>query len=353
MLRALRYLALLAAPLATACMEWDYGSREPVSTVEGGLFVVCEGNFQYGNASLTFYDPATRRAENDCFLRANGFKLGDVGQSMTLRDGIGWIVVNTSKVIFAVDAETLREVGRITGLTSPRHIAFVDDTKAYVTQLWDPRIAIVDPRRFAVTGYIECPGMDFETGSTEQMILAGDYMIVNCWSYQNRLLKIDTRTDRVVAEAEVGIQPAAMALDARGKLWVFCDGGYEGSPYGSEPPQLVRLDAATLRIEQRFPLRNNRGARSLVVDAAGEHLHWIDGGVWRMETTAERLPHAPLIPDRGTLFYALTVDPRTSELYVADAIDYQQPGTLYRYSPEGELLDSFTTGITPGAFCWR
>ncbi len=72
-----------------------------------------------------------------------------------------------------------------------------------------------------------------------------------------------------------------------------------------------------------------------------------------METTAERLPHAPLIPDRGTLFYALTVDPRTSELYVADAIDYQQPGTLYRYSPEGELLDSFTTGITPGAFCWR
>ena len=123
MLRALRYLALLFAPLATACMEWDYGSREPVSTVEGGLFVVCEGNFQYGNASLTFYDPASRRVENDCFLRANGFKLGDVGQSMTLRDGIGWIVVNTSKVIFAVDAATLREVGRITGLTSPRHIA--------------------------------------------------------------------------------------------------------------------------------------------------------------------------------------------------------------------------------------
>ena len=32
---------------------------------------------------------------------------------MTLRDGIGWIVVNTSKVIFAVDAATLRWLNRL------------------------------------------------------------------------------------------------------------------------------------------------------------------------------------------------------------------------------------------------
>ena len=38
--------------------------------------------------------------------------------------------------------------------------------------------------------------------------------------------------------------------------------------------------------------------------------------------------------------------------YVADAIDYQQKGIVYRYSPEGELLDEFRVGIIPGAFCW-
>ena len=39
--------------------------------------------------------------------------------------------------------------------------------------------------------------------------------------------------------------------------------------------------------------------------------------------------------------------------YVADAIDYQQQGIVYRYSSEGELIDEFYVGIIPGAFCWK
>ena len=32
------------------------------------------------------------------------------------------------------------------------------------------------------------------------------YVYVNCWSYQNRILKIDTTTDKVVDQLTVGIQ---------------------------------------------------------------------------------------------------------------------------------------------------
>ncbi len=53
------------------------------------------------------------------------------------------------------------------------------------------------------------------------------------------------------------------------------------------------------------------------------------------------------------MFYGLTVNPVNSEVYVADAIDYVQPGVILRYSPEGELLDEFKVGIIPGAFCWK
>ncbi len=128
------------------------------------------GNFQYSNATLSYYDPATCEVENEVFYRANGFKLGDVAQSMVIRDGIGWIVVNNSHVIFAIDINTFKEVGRITGFTSPRYIHFLSDEKAYVTQIWDYRIFIINPKTYEITGYIECPDMDMESGSTEQMV---------------------------------------------------------------------------------------------------------------------------------------------------------------------------------------
>ena len=50
---------------------------------------------------------------------------------------------------------------------------------------------------------------------------------------------------------------------------------------------------------------------------------------------------------------AFPVNPANGEVYIADAIDYQQQGKIYRYSPEGELLDEFYVGIIPGAFCWK
>ena len=184
-------LLMLTAMLAFAgCMKWEYGLEENFSAEGKGLFVINEGNFNYGNATLSYYNPTTKSVENEIFYRANAMKLGDVAQSMTIHDGKGWVVVNNSHVVFAIDLTTFREVGRITNLTSPRYIHFVSDNKAYVTQLWDNRIFIVNPKSYSVIGHIACPNMTMETGSTEQMVQYGDYLFVNCWSYQNRILKI-------------------------------------------------------------------------------------------------------------------------------------------------------------------
>ena len=145
--------ALFGVSLA-GCMEWDYGQDEDFHITDEGLFITNEGNFQYGNATLSFYNPSTKEIENEIFYRANAMKLGDVAQSMVIRDGIGWVVVNNSHVVFAIDIHTFKEVGRITNLTSPRYIHFLSDEKAYVTQIWDNRIFIVNPKKYKIMGYI-------------------------------------------------------------------------------------------------------------------------------------------------------------------------------------------------------
>ena len=364
MRRLLQISLCILALLPLSCMRWEYGQREHFSLLGEGVFIVSEGNFNYGGASLSYYDAATRHIENELFYRANAMKLGDVAQSMVVRDGVAWIVVNNSHVVFAVDAETLREKGRITDLPSPRYICFVSDEKAYITQIDSDRIVVVNPKTFSITGEIVCPmTTPYRTGSTEQMVLLGDYLYVSCWSYQKRILKIDTRTDEVVDYTDIGLQPKSMVADRRGKLWVVSDGGYEGNVLGYEAAKLYRINPETLEVERLFELGKGlygdatRTASRLKINEAGDTLYWIDGGVWRMSIDAEELPTEPFVASRvGTtcsIYYALGVAPDTEEVYVGDALDYQQRSVVYRYSPEGELLDSFTTGVITGDFCWK
>lgn len=347
------FAILLALPLLVGCMRWEDRETESFESRGQGLFIVNEGNFQYGNATLSYYDPASMTVDNEIFIRANGFKLGDVANSMTVYDEKGWICVNNSQVIFAIDLSTFREVGRIENLTSPRFIHFVSPDKAYVTQLYDNRIFIVNPRSYAVTGHIDIPDMTPQQGSTEQMVQFGKYVFVNCWSYQNRIFKIDTSLDRVVASIEVGLQPRSILIDRNGKLWALTDGGYEGSPFGYEAPTLTRIDAESMAVERVFRFRKGDQLAALTANGNRDTIYWINNDVWRMDVSSPRLPVRPFLHPQGTRYYDLTVNPVNSEVYVADAIDYQQQGIIYRYSPDAELIDQFYVGITPGAFAWK
>ena len=354
MSRIINIMACAAALLSAAsCMKWDYIETEDFEARGKGLFITNEGNFQYGNATLTYYDPESDEVSNEVFIRANGFKLGDVAQSMVVRDGIGWIVVNNSHVIFAIDASTFKEVGRIEDLTSPRYIHFISDTKAYVTQLWDNRIFIVDPSARKITGYIDVPGMSMEAGSTEQMVQWGQYVYCNCWSYNNKIIKIDTMTDTVVDQLEVGLQPTSLVIDAYGKIWTLTDGGYEDNTYGYEEPALYRIDAETFTIEKTYKFSLGDTPSELTTNGDGSKIYWINDDIWQMDVKASRLPVRPVIESKSTIYYGLTVSPYDGDIYVADAIDYQQPGRIYCYSSAGTLLHSFYAGITPGAFAWK
>jgi len=152
---------------------------------------------------------------------------------------------------------------------------------------------------------------------------------------------------------EVGIQPTSLVLDCNNKLWTITDGGYEGSPYGYEAPSLYRIDAESFTIEKQFQFRRGDAPSEIQINGSRDKIYWLNDDVWQMSVFDENLPAKPFLRYAETLYYGLTVNPHNGDVYIADAIDYQQQGKVYRYSATGELLDEFYVGIIPGAFCWR
>ena len=152
-----------------------------------------------------------------------------------------------------------------------------------------------------------------------------------------------------------------MVLDARGKLWVVTDGGYETTEdsFGDNIPHLYRIDAATHQIELNQALDTDEGGVQLATTPDGTVLYLINNDVYRMNITDAHLPVRPFIQAERNVrgirnkLYGIGVNPHNGEIYVADAVDYSQAGVIRRYSPDGTLLDQFRVGINPNGFAFK
>lgn len=362
MIRKLTCLIIPVLILLAGCMKddelWNF-ERSVQEFPFKGLFVCNQGNFMYGNASLSYYDPETMEVLNEVFFNTNALPLGDVAHSMLVRDSLGYVVLNNSGRIYILNTHTFKLVGKITGLTSPRYMHFISESKAYVTDLYARSIAIVNPLSMEVTGSIAVNNHEsgFSQHATEQMVQVDKYVYTNCWSYDNQILVIDSQTDRVVDSIEVLKQPNSMVLDRHQTLWVLSDGGFPESPYGYELPGLMKIEAGSGKAEIVHRFSQGSMPRSLSINGSGDTLYFLDGGVYRYAVGSMREPEllidSPYPSGAQGGFYALEVDPVSTELYVADVIDFVQRGIVYRFTPQGVAVDTFQTGIGPGGFCFK
>ena len=134
MVKKTRSILILIISIAlSSCMDDSVIQTSPIDLFGSrGVFIVNEGNYLYGNSSLSYYDSDTKEIVNEIFSVANGIPLGDVAYSMKIRNGKAFIVVNNSGCIHVVDANTLQLEKTISGFSSPRHMLFIDDNRALV-----------------------------------------------------------------------------------------------------------------------------------------------------------------------------------------------------------------------------
>ena len=315
---------------------------EPFAIGNGrGVYITNEGNFQWGNAKVSYYDIASGTATEDLFEPANGVSIGDVCQSMVLYNGKGYVVVNNSGKVVVVDPKTFVATATITGFASPRYFLPVGNGKAYVTDFYANSIAVVDLVSNSITGHIP------SSGATQELVLSnGKVYVTN--EGRGEIHVIDPATDAVVDTITVSRGANSIVKDANGKLWVACTGG------SGTPPALYRIDPQTAQVEAAFPFPNSSDSPwRLNITGSKDTLYFLNGGAYRMAITDTAAPASAFIPADGRNLYGLGVDPVDGTLYLSDAIDYVQRGVVYRYRPDGSPLNTFHAGTIPGSFCFR
>lgn len=339
--------------LLSSCVDNNKGfGGVTTESTAGSLYIINSGNTSLSNSSLSIYKPKSKEVQNQLFSNANNQSLGDTAYSMKMNSSLGWIVVSNSDVIYAISPGSAQVRGRITGFSSPRNIHFVSSNKAYVTQGNDPRICIVNPQNYTITGHIDVRSEN-SNASTEQMVQIGDFVYVTCWLGQEQVLKINTSTDEVVGSLNVGLQPRWMVVDRNNKLWVLTDGGDQGGK-NQESPRLVRIDPQTFTIEHSFQMNDYEEPHSLAINRYRDHLFWItDEGIWKMSIREETLPILQEIEAHKNRYRAMLIDHTSDEIYIADGVDGNMQGRIIRYSSAGDKIDQFTVGINPSAFCWE
>lgn len=347
-----------------SCMEDNFNDSPLKTDKKDGVFILNEGNFTYSNASLSYYDRDSNTVINDVFYRTNSKPLGDVAQSMVLRDSLAYIVLNNSGKIYIINKHNFNYVAKITGLSSPRHIHFVNDAKAYVSDLYAKAITIVDPMSYAIIGKIDLDNhnSNFQQHSSEQMLNIGNKVYVNCWSYDDKVLVINSDLDEVMDSIKVGKQPNSMVLDKNKNLWVLSDGAFTGSSFGQENASLTQINTSTNEIIKTFVFEDIDASPSHIqINESGDSLFYIYGnwgtsltasGIHAMSIIDEMLPSSPIVPQSNGIFYSLGIDQKNHELYISNAKDFSQEGIVYRYTTEGTRIDAFDVGINPSYFCF-
>ena len=340
-------LLLFFFGILSSCSTNDEVEPMVDGAFDNGIFILNEGNFGSGNASISFMQNGTNEMEHMIFKNANsGTNLGDVAQDLGFYGDLAFVVLNASNKIEVVNRYTFESVATISeGLDTPRKIAFLD-AKIYITNWGDG----LDPADDFVAVY------NAETFELEQQIPVGEgpeaivaegsqvfVAHIGGWSTNNIISVIDAATAEVSKTIEVGDMPKSLVM-VEDNLWVLSRGlpfAASGDNFGS----ISKINMSTLEVEQEWEVQ---GHPAYLVEESGILYYTIENAVFAYSPSEENLPEMPFLELNDLdVLYGFKVF--NSKVYAASAnLDFTGNGQLFIYDfANDNAVTSLQTGINP------
>ncbi|MCB0501847.1 MAG: hypothetical protein KDD32_04145 [Bacteroidetes bacterium] len=325
-----------------------------------GFWIVNEGGFTFGQASLSFLDLVEDSMYNKVFEGVNRRPLGDVFQSINYYQGKAFLTVNNSQKIEVVDSITFESIATITGLNSPREVLGFHN-ELFVTDLYADQITVLDATTYAIKDKIEVGGW------TNKMLLHENKLYVtiqqilvnNIPGSRKGMLVIDPIDHSVEHYYPLSQGCNSLVVDKNNRIWALCDGGLEEEIGG-----IFKINPLSETIETSIYFQDETySASSLQINTAKDELYFIvsdpDDGInafdiMQLSVMDNEWPAETWL-DGGQLYiYGFILNEDEDEFYLNDAVGLLQEGFCYRYRfSDQSLIKKYKTGIFPSEFSQR
>ncbi|MUP47120.1 YncE family protein [Gramella sp. BOM4] len=321
---------------------------EEETQFESGIFVLNEGNFGSGNASVSFIDSENEQISNNIFSNVNSRDLGDTAQSIEMVGELALIVLNVSNRLEIVNRYTFESLGTIDAeLNNPRY-AVVEGDKIYVSN-WgdgmdpdDDFLSIFSLNDLSFLGSVPVPE------GPEKMVVTNNTIYVahtGGFSFNNIVSVVDTQTNSIIKEIEVGDQPNSMVVQGI-DLWVLASGK---PAYADEetPGELSRIDITSNELAETYEFPESSFHPSNLSLADGSAYFTAGKALFRYNFDFNLPETAEFSFDEISVLYGFEI--RDGKIYIASPnSDFTGNGNLYIYDlANGSLLEQFPVGINP------
>ena len=313
------------------------------------VYVGNQGNFSDANGSVSLYSPEDGSVDVDVVPGLN-----TLVQSISIHNGAGYIIGNTSDRIDVIDLETNQRVAQIREVSSPRFMEIASDDKAYVSNLFANSITIIDLVNNAVVGSISV-GVN-----PEDIVVIDDKAYVANYGFgtaDSTLSVIDVATDSVLDTITPGCDgPRFLEADQDSELWVFCNGKTVFNEDFTEiieetNGEVVVFDSGSGLEVARIELDAQTGATSLGQDAwydpTSNRMFFVKGvSILVFDASTNELSSTIEISGEEEIG-AVAYDPGADVLYLGRVTGFTSSGFVSIHNMEGAEVDRFAAGVAP------
>jgi len=330
--------------------------KDPVSKPDksiSGVFILNQGTNKANNASLWAYSPESGKTSVVISSIADN-QLGDVAQDMLVYGGKLYIAITNSSAIRVLDVATQQDVKTIPVFNDgipcqPRYLAAYDG-KIYATCYngEDGIVARIDTA--ALVWEAQTSVGSYPEGITESN---GKLYVANSgYGYGNTVSVVDIATFSELRKITVGTNPDIVRADGN---YIYLS--YQGTSWEGVPGGFQRID---VRDNSVVTVNDSPTTDFAIFNGSIYYYNVTYNADWttvvsfgKMQVAANGSPTiSPLITGNVTVVapYGIAVHPETGDIYISDAGDYVNPGSVFIFDSQGKKINEFTVGIVPCKF---